>query len=186
MTKRILALFTVLLLLGCASSAPTADATGDSSLEGQDDTQQSNVDLQVKGDAPSFQATTINGEDVSLAQYMQTGKPLLVYFTASWCPICAQNWPHLDTMHEEYGDQINIVAISIDPSDTAEVLQDLAQEENLSYQMVPGSPGIMRDFGVNQQATTVGVNTDGKIVFKEEKKALSEDTYRDLVESLIR
>jgi len=112
--------------------------------------------------APNFTVTTTTGSVVSLESYLENGKPTIIYFMASWCPTCAKNWPVLEELYNR-GD-VNILAVSIDPTDTAEVLNKLASENDLSFPMVPGNPQLMLDFGVKGQATTVGINSEGKIV----------------------
>lgn len=138
------------------------------------------------GQAPDFSALTLTGEAVSMQKYKDSGKPTLVYFTASWCPMCAQNWPSLNEVYSEYKDRVNFIAISIDPTDTKEVLTELAEEKSLIYPMVPGDPQIMIDFSVKSQATTVGVNAEGNIIFKKEKQVISVDEYRSLLEQLLK
>ena len=98
---------------------------------------------------------------------MKTDKPLLVYFTASWCPVCAKNWPSINTVYKEYKDKVNFIAISIDPTDTNTVLNKLAKKHDLVFPMVSGQPKLMVDFGVRGQATTIIVNTKGEIEFME-------------------
>ena len=117
---------------------------------------------EVLSSAPNFTVTTTTGSVVSLETYMENGKPTIIYFMASWCPTCAKNWPVLEELYNR-GD-VNILAVSIDPTDTAEVLNKLASENDLSFPMVPGNPQLMLDFGVKGQATTVGINSEGKIV----------------------
>ncbi|MDC0933602.1 TlpA disulfide reductase family protein [Arcobacteraceae bacterium] len=117
--------------------------------------------------APDFSLTTTTGEKVSLNGYLESQKPTLVYFTASWCPVCAKNWPSLNTVYKEYKDKVNFIAISIDPTDTNDVLNKLAKKHNLEFPMVSGQPKLMVDFGVRGQATTIIVNKKGKITFME-------------------
>ena len=117
--------------------------------------------------APDFSLTTTKGEKVSLDGYLKSGKPTLVYFTASWCPVCAKNWPSINTVYKEYKDKVNFIAISIDPTDTNEVLLDLAKKHGLEFPMVSGQPKLMVDFGVRGQATTIMVNKKGEITFME-------------------
>lgn len=135
--------------------------------------------------APNFQVTTIEGDTVSLQKSMEENKPLVVYFTASWCPICAQNWPVLSKLYPEYKDRLNLVAIGIDPTDDEEVMRKLSEEEGFTFPVTRGEPDIMRAFGVQSQATTVGVNTDGNIAFQKNKTALSEEEYRNLFDELV-
>ncbi|MDZ7682747.1 MAG: TlpA disulfide reductase family protein [Fodinibius sp.] len=116
---------------------------------------------------------------------MADSKPLVVYFTASWCPVCAKNWPVLSEVYPDYKDKLNLIAIGIDPTDTREVMTKLAKEENFKFPTTWGHPQIMIDFGVESQATTVGINRNGKIAFQKNKTALSEDEYRKLFDQLV-
>jgi len=131
--------------------------------------------------APQFQATTITGEKVSLNGFLETKKPTLVYFTASWCPTCAKNWPSINSVYKTYKDRVNFVSISIDPTDTNEVLTKLAKKHDLVYPSVAGNPKIMVDFGVTGQATTIMVNSKGEITFKD-RGHLTLEEYTTIIE----
>ena len=136
-------------------------------------------------EAPDFQVTTIEGDTVSLQKSLNENKPMVVYFTASWCPICAKNWPVLSKVYPDYKGQLNFIAIGIDPTDTREVMTKLAKEKGFTFPLTWGHPQIMIDFGVESQATTVGINREGKIVFQKNKTALSEKEYRNLFDQLV-
>lgn len=135
--------------------------------------------------APDFEVTTISGETISLQQSLDDDKPLVVYFTASWCPTCAKNWPVLSELYPEYEDRLTMVAISIDPTDDLEVMSNLAEEKGFTFPSTVGHPEIMLDFGVDSQATTVGVNREGYIEFTKKYMALNEPEYRELFDSLL-
>jgi len=135
--------------------------------------------------APDFEVTTVSGETISLQSSLDEGKPVVIYFTASWCPICAQNWPVLSEVYPEFEDRLTLVAISIDPTDDIETIRSLAEEENFRFPATRGIPEIMLDYGVDSQATTVGVNRDGIIEFRLNKVALSADEYRELFTQLV-
>jgi len=136
-------------------------------------------------EAPEFEVTTIDGETISLQTSLDEGKPVVIYFTASWCPICAQNWPVLSEVYPEFEDRLTLVAISIDPTDDEETIRALAEEEGFRFPATKGIPDIMMDYGVDSQATTVGVNRDGNIEFRRNKVALSADEYRELFTQLV-
>lgn len=135
--------------------------------------------------APDFEVTTINGETISLESSLNQGKPVVIYFTASWCPICAQNWPVLSEVYPEFEDRLTLVAISIDPTDDVETMRALAEEKNFQFPSTHGIPEIMLDYDVDSQATTVGINRDGNIEFRRNKTALSADEYRELFTRLV-
>ncbi len=135
--------------------------------------------------APAFEVTTIDGETISLEQSLAYGKPVVVYFTASWCPTCARNWPAMSEVYPEYEDKLTLVAISIDPTDTEDVIRKLSEERGFTFPSTAGKPQIMMDFGVSGQATTVGIDRDGNIAFKKPGQALSADEYRELFTGLL-
>ncbi|REL38467.1 TlpA family protein disulfide reductase [Rhodohalobacter sp. SW132] len=135
--------------------------------------------------APDFEVTTVDGQTISLSESLDEGKPMVVYFTASWCPTCARNWPVMSEVYPEYEDRLTMVAISIDPTDTEDVIRDLSEEKNFRFPSTAGHPQIMLDFGVSGQATTVGVDRDGYITFKKEGEALSADEFRELFAELL-
>ncbi len=135
---------------------------------------------------PDFEVTTIDGETISLSQSLEEGKPVVVYFTASWCPTCARNWPALSEVYPEFKDELTLVAISIDPTDTDQVIRKLSDERGFTFPSTAGKPQIMIDFGVSGQATTVGVDLDGNIAFKKPGQALDADEYRALFSGLLK
>ena len=163
----------VLIFSACSSG-------GDQSSRADSGQQQAEFDK-----APDFEVTTINGEIISLSQSLEDGKPVVVYFTASWCPTCARNWPALSEVYPEFEDRLTMVAISIDPTDTEEVIRKLSEDRNFTFPSTKGHPEIMVDFGVSGQATTVGVDRDGNIAFKKPGQALTADQYRELFASLV-
>jgi peroxiredoxin len=134
--------------------------------------------------APDFEVTTIDGKKISLKQSMEENKPLVVYFTASWCPDCAKNWPAISEVYPEYQDKLNLVAIGVDPTDDEEVMRKLSEEKGFTFPITKGHPDIMVDFGVRSQATTVGINRDGYIAFQK-KAVLSAEEYRSLFDELV-
>ena len=174
-TTTLALIVTLFLLAAACSSEKTESSEAQAASQGQAELEK----------APDFEVTTIDGETVSLQQSMEENKPMVVYFTASWCPICAKNWPVLSKLYPEYKDRLNLVAIGIDPTDDEEVMRKLVKEEGLTFPITKGQPDIMMAFDVETQATTVGVNPDGTIAFRKNKTVLSEDEYRALFNDLI-
>lgn len=141
-----------------------------------------NADLEK---APNFEVTTLEGSSVSLEQSIEENKPMVVYFSASWCPTCAKNWPVFSELYPEFKDDLNFISISIDPTDTKEVISELVEDQGITYPSTWGHPGIMVDFGVKAQATTVGINRDGYIEFIKSNTALSKEESQALFNQLV-
>ena len=58
-------------------------------------------------DLTTFDGSTVKANDLK-------GRPVLLYFWASWCPTCMNEMPYLKKMHTKYRDKgFEILAISI-------------------------------------------------------------------------
>lgn len=75
-------------------------------------------------------ALTSGGPVVKLASWngggtmdlSQPGKPTVVLAMAGWCPTCIAPARDLKAVHEEFGDRVNVIAVSVDPGETEETL----------------------------------------------------------------
>ena len=180
MKKNVFLLIITTLFATLIFSACSSDQNQSSRADSEQQQQQTELDR-----APDFEVTTIDGEIISLSQSLEEGKPVVVYFTASWCPTCARNWPALSEVYPEFDDKLTLVAISIDPTDTEDVIRKLSVERGFTFPSTAGKPEIMINFGVLGQATTVGVDKEGNIAFKKPGEALTADEFRELFAGLI-
>lgn len=120
---------------------------------------------QVGAQAPQVSATSLDGEAVRLPG----GKPSVAFFFASWCGSCVPEAAALGELHREHGDDIDIVAVSIDPGDTPETIAQ--------FMGAAGSPGypIVHDTGDSIRAAyevasldvTVVADAAGKVVYRD-------------------
>jgi peroxiredoxin len=64
--------------------------------------------------APDFTLNNMNGQQVSLSDYR--GQKVFLNFWASWCPPCRQEMPYMQKLHEEYGEEVVILAVNVGES----------------------------------------------------------------------
>lgn len=91
-------------------------------------------------DSPKTAETTARGEknaaeNIDLPQVRQidgdalgkllkpNGKPLLINFWATWCGPCVEEFPELVKINSDYGDKLDVAAISMD--ELAEINRDV-------------------------------------------------------------
>jgi thiol-disulfide isomerase/thioredoxin len=72
-------------------------------------------------DAPLGQ--TLDGKAVSLADF--AGKPVVVFFWASWCPHCRRELPDMERLQLAAGERIRVVAVNVEERDVFRKLQRL-------------------------------------------------------------
>jgi len=65
--------------------------------------------------APDFTVYKENGEAVNLSDFK--GKPVVMTFWASWCGVCKAEMPDIQTVYEEYGDEVEFMMINVTDGD---------------------------------------------------------------------
>lgn len=83
--------------------------------------------------APPFEATTIEGRRVSLAQLR--GRPLWITFGATWCQPCRAENPDIEAAYRRYrGDGLQIVSVFV--NDGRSDIVEYAKRAGLTYPKV--------------------------------------------------
>jgi thiol-disulfide isomerase/thioredoxin len=115
--------------------------------------------------APGFSLTDIDGADFALADYQ--GKVVLLDFFATWCGPCVSEIPHLKALHEEYGEGLVIISISVSPtSDTVAKLQEFRQEYAIPWIIARDTGGINGEYNVQYIPTLVIIDQAGDIRYR--------------------
>lgn len=124
--------------------------------------------LAVGDAAPDFQATTLDGKTITLADF--AGKYLLLDFWATWCGPCIGEMPHMKELYAEYGDnpKFAMVGLSLDGDKSA--LEQYVAKEELGW--IQGHLGKWSEtdvpdyFGVRGIPSVFLIGPDGKILEK--------------------
>lgn len=104
MNKKILILLMALLLV-----------TGFSFLGlAENSIQAAEVGTSVGLEAPDFSLKDVNDNQVKLSDYR--GKKVFLNFWASWCPPCKKEMPDMQKLHENYGQEVVILAVNVGES----------------------------------------------------------------------
>jgi thiol-disulfide isomerase/thioredoxin len=115
---------------------------------------------------PAFLVTDLDGNPVSTAAWK--GKVVFINFWATWCPPCRAEIPVLIDLANRYKDRLQIVGVSVDEGDPAEVKQ-FAKQAGINYPIVMADRTIVAEYGgVAALPTLFVVNPDGNVVQKHE------------------
>ena len=83
-----------------------------------------------------FKLKDLEGKEVSLASYKDSGKVILLNFWATWCGPCKAEIPGFVELQEKYKDKLTIIGYSVD--DTAELAKKYADEYKMNYPILLG------------------------------------------------
>ena len=117
---------------------------------------------------PDFTIDTVNGEPFCLSEELEEHELVLLNFWATWCPPCAREFPYMEEAYSQYSDRVSILALSIDPNDTDEMIRNYAEKYDLTFAV--GSdrkPNIASNFITGSIPTTVVIDRFGNIALVE-------------------
>ena len=111
----------------------------------------------ITGQAPPINATLLTGEPVNLINY--AGKPVLVHFWASWCPICRFEESTISAIAEDHA-----VLTFASQSGDADSLRDYIKEHNLRFPVIEDEQGEWAQlYGVTGYPSSFIIAADGSI-----------------------
>ena len=115
--------------------------------------------------APEFTMADTEGQTLTLADFR--GKPVLLNFWASWCGPCASEMPAIQSAYEQYGDQIQFVAVNMTGmgGETETSALSLIQQNNYTFPVyfdVDSSAAVA--FGVTSIPQTYLIDAEGNII----------------------
>lgn len=167
-----LVVFTI-FILGCASS-PTPQVLQENRESTQQEITQTTKSLSGtegldEGNLPpDFKITSIDGKPVHIRSLGESGKPVVVYFFATWCPHCRNDFNALSEVYEDYKDDVEIVAMSLDlKEDAGKVSNYKSRYPKLEeVKFAPGTRQILSDYNVRYTTTKYAVNKEGQIIYR--------------------
>ena len=113
----------------------------------------------VSGKAPQFVAQTIQGQAFDMNSLQ--GKPALIHFWATWCPVCRLEQGSIDALARDYP----FVSVAMQSGKAAEVLSFL-KEQGVDYPVVNDPDGVLsRRYGVSGVPATFVLNARGEVAF---------------------
>lgn len=152
----------VLLASGCGQAEAPTSATDDAAVSETAASPQPEEQSSV-GNVPdtlAFTGKTVTGEPFDGA--MLTGKPVVLWFWAPWCPTCRGQIPMMTSLDDSYGDSVTFVGVG-GLDDSADAIAEFADEVDGFTHLSDPEGAIWQHFGVTAQSTFVVLDPAGKV-----------------------
>ena len=106
---------------------------------------------------PEINEALISGENFNSDVY--SGKPLLIHFWATWCPVCKVEADNIERLSHYY----NVVTFAVKSGSDAEI-KTFMQKRGLHYRVINDEYGQWAGrFNVNTYPTTFIYDSEGKV-----------------------
>ena len=123
--------------------------------------------VKVGDKAPDFTLQYIDGHKIQLSQLR--GKIVMLQFTASWCPVCIKEMPHIENeIWQKHKNDTNFVIVAIDFKEENDFINKLKKASGITYPVLYDKQGEIfelyaeKDAGVTRN---ILIDKDGKIVY---------------------
>ncbi len=133
-----------------------------------------------------FTLTLSDGTTVTFSELLATHKAVLINIWATWCTPCCQEFPYMEEAYAQVQDDLAIVAVSCEPSDTDDVINAFKEENGLSIlPMAADTIGLTDWFDYNGIPTSIMIDRNGVICWQESGSITSVDTFLRLFNPFI-
>ena len=169
-----------LFIYGCATNLDlkTKYAT-------QELSQVTTIGTEIGNIPPDFTVVTTDGQVASLSDFTKNHKPVIVYFMATWCPYCAQDYAALSKVYKNYENNVSIVSLSLDLNEDLILLGKYKRKYPELQKMIlaAGKSGTLINYKVTRTTTKYAIDKNGKIIYAG-YGAFNEEEWKQLLEAL--
>lgn len=122
---------------------------------------------------------TDDGKGVTVKQFR--GRVVLIDFWATWCGPCVASIPHVEKLHQKYGDKGLVVIGHTDAS--SQGLEKMIKEKGMSYIVSVGT-NIGDAYGVKGIPAVFLIDARGKIAWNGHPSSLNDSTIETLLKDV--
>ena len=128
--------------------------------------QSGGVSLALGTKGPTAELEDLEGNAVSLLDYVEAGKPAVLEFWATWCEQCEALQPQFDELQARYGEQVSVVAIAVGVSQSVRRVKRHIADHDPGYPYLFDKRGAaVRAYNATTTSIVVVLDSDGKVAY---------------------
>ena len=121
--------------------------------------------IMLAASAPGAAVETLDGKQVDLGTYLH-GKPAVLEFWATWCPLCKQMEPAMESARMKYAVRVTFVSVGVKDNQTAAKQKAYAESKHIGGEFVFDRDGkAVAAYKVPHTSYLVVVDAMGKVVY---------------------
>jgi thiol-disulfide isomerase/thioredoxin len=121
--------------------------------------------IAVGTEAPSARVVTLDGKAVDVADYYD-GKPVVLEFWATWCPLCKKMEPAMEAARQRHADGVHFVSIGVTANQSPERQRDYVAKQHLTGTYVYDTDGAaVKAFSTPHTSYIVVIDANRRVVY---------------------
>ena len=129
MRKKIVLTIAVVVVVLSISGLSQFLPSEDNSMETDTVTLDNQINIEKHGDTFNFTFNTVEKETVTINELLMKEKPLLIYFFATWCPVCDKDLQNLNTVYSSDIDRVSVLVVGFDPSENIDMIRQYKESK---------------------------------------------------------
>lgn len=128
-----------------------------------------NQSTEVSAPLPNVSFRDGNGKVVELVSLK--GKVVFINFWATWCPPCIAEMPSINALYNKFKDNENVAFLMVDVDGNYQKSDNFMKKHHYALKVLSPAIEIPSIFMQGAVPTTVILNKEGKIVYRQEGAA---------------
>jgi len=167
-----------LILTGCSTPGEPEDLVYSGNSQSDDDDSQNTAvttGVDPGDEAPDFTLADTYGDDVVLSSLR--GKPVLLFFWATGCQYCAEQYPRMQSFHETYGDSLIVMGVNI--GDDPQLINAFMAEQGMTFPCLVATAAMQTAYEANSVPHALVLDANGLVTFNNHPGYLSEAALQE-------
>ena len=132
-----------------------------------------------------FTVETNGGGTFSLKEALRDHDAVVINLWATWCGYCTMEFPYVEKVYRDYGDRVAFVALSIEPDDEPVLIEEYADDNELSFPMGSAVGTYLTDYAASGVPVTLVVDRNGYLTRVHLGAASSAREFTELFEDCL-
>ena len=123
------------------------------------------IGIPVGETPPPVTLESLTGDSVALGQWIGK-KPVIVEFWATWCPICAELLPRMETAQKKFGDRAAFLVVAVAVNQTKNSVRRHLDKNPMPFTFLwDGNGAAVRAFQAPSTSYIAVLDSRGKVVY---------------------